>query len=246
MRLITVFLSSLFHQPSILLQVHNNGIRTFCTKHELISSIQMLISLCLNGWVSNGYELSESACEESLKTLKTVDKCPSNKTQYEAAERKKNCSRYNHTTCKSFQYHCAFNENMTGLVEVCTTSRYILCKFLLYCCFTHYIKFPGHEVAKWSGWSFLDWEVWDRSWHHVNPPTFNIGSNCTFTKTSIKSKNQKRGSRATVGMIKNQHCYDQSKFMLHHCYDQSKFMLLHCYNQSKFMLLHQMLVTLQH
>ncbi|XP_055999100.1 uncharacterized protein LOC130047749 isoform X2 [Ostrea edulis] len=86
----------------------------------------MLISICLNGWVSNGYELSESACEESLVTLETVYKCPSNKTQYETAERRKNCSRYNHTTCKSFQYHCAFNENMTGLVEVCTTSRYIL------------------------------------------------------------------------------------------------------------------------
>ncbi|XP_062612602.1 uncharacterized protein LOC134274340 [Saccostrea cucullata] len=68
--------------------------------------------------------LPNNACEESLRTIAYVSACPTDFKEYQAAAIKKNCRQYNQT-CRSFEYHCVLNDDMTRVIEVCAPWRYI-------------------------------------------------------------------------------------------------------------------------
>ncbi|XP_062612544.1 uncharacterized protein LOC134274293 [Saccostrea cucullata] len=70
-------------------------------------------------------ELPNNACRESLETIKSVSTCPSNTQEYVEAALRKNCTQRTQD-CRSFEYHCVLNERMSGPVEVCAPSRFIL------------------------------------------------------------------------------------------------------------------------
>ncbi|XP_062587127.1 uncharacterized protein LOC134248745 isoform X2 [Saccostrea cucullata] len=71
------------------------------------------------------FETSKTACRASLNSTCSVSECPQNKEEFEAAARRKKCHQFNYVNCKPLKYHCILNENLTGLIEVCTPQRYI-------------------------------------------------------------------------------------------------------------------------
>lgn len=61
--------------------------------------------------------------------MTAVDSCPTSKTEWDAAARKKDCgrlaSKQNCTTVEKFQYHCVVNGLRSKLLEVCAPTRII-------------------------------------------------------------------------------------------------------------------------
>lgn len=68
-------------------------------------------------------------CQEAVASVKVVDSCPSSKTEWDAAARKKDCgrmaSKQKCTTVEKFQYHCVVNSLRSKLLEVCAPTRII-------------------------------------------------------------------------------------------------------------------------
>lgn len=68
-------------------------------------------------------------CLEAVHSVKYVTSCPISKSEWDAAAKKKNCSRMalhqNCSTVEKFQYHCVINEYRNKMVEVCAPSRII-------------------------------------------------------------------------------------------------------------------------
>uniref|UniRef100_A0A8W8JJY3 Uncharacterized protein n=1 Tax=Magallana gigas TaxID=29159 RepID=A0A8W8JJY3_MAGGI len=64
------------------------------------------------------------SCNASLQTVENVTMCPSDKSAYEEAVQKKNCSSLaaDANTCKSFQYHCVLSDDLKYIIEVCAPS----------------------------------------------------------------------------------------------------------------------------
>lgn len=68
-------------------------------------------------------------CAESIPTISTVSRCPSNATEWEIAAKRKGCNVLariqNCTHANKFVYHCVLNEEATMLVEVCAPIYYL-------------------------------------------------------------------------------------------------------------------------
>lgn len=73
-------------------------------------------------------------CQEAVNSVKIVDSCPTSKTEWDAAARKKNCSRIalqqDCSLIEKFQYHCVINGYRNETMEVCAPSRIIFGKLL--------------------------------------------------------------------------------------------------------------------
>lgn len=71
-------------------------------------------------------------CQEAVNSVKIVDSCPTSKTEWDEAARRKNCSKIASTqTCSpvdQFVYHCVINGYRNETLEVCASSRTILGK----------------------------------------------------------------------------------------------------------------------
>lgn len=68
-------------------------------------------------------------CQEAVDSVRVVDSCPTSKTEWDVAARKKNCgriaSKQNCTTVEKYQYHCVINGLRSELLEVCAPTRII-------------------------------------------------------------------------------------------------------------------------
>lgn len=68
-------------------------------------------------------------CQEAVDSVTVVNSCPTSKTEWDVAARKKNCGRIasqqNCTTVEKFQYHCVVNGLRNKLLEVCAPTRII-------------------------------------------------------------------------------------------------------------------------
>lgn len=68
-------------------------------------------------------------CQEAVDSLTVVDSCPTSKTEWDVAARKKNCGRMASqqycTTVEKYQYHCVVNGLRSELLEVCAPTRII-------------------------------------------------------------------------------------------------------------------------
>lgn len=68
-------------------------------------------------------------CQEAVDSVTVVNSCPTSKTEWDVAARKKNCgrmaSKQNCTTVEKFQYHCVVNGLRSKLLEVCAPTRII-------------------------------------------------------------------------------------------------------------------------
>eukprot|EP00105_Crassostrea_gigas_P032650 XP_011455748.1 PREDICTED: uncharacterized protein LOC105348132 [Crassostrea gigas] len=68
-------------------------------------------------------------CQEAVASVTVVDSCPTSKTEWDVAARKKNCGRMasqqNCTTVEKYQYHCVVNGLRSELLEVCAPTRII-------------------------------------------------------------------------------------------------------------------------
>nr|XP_034335713.1 uncharacterized protein LOC105326182 [Crassostrea gigas]XP_034335714.1 uncharacterized protein LOC105326182 [Crassostrea gigas] len=68
-------------------------------------------------------------CAESIPTISTVSRCPSNATEWDIAAKRKSCNVLakiqNCTHANNFVYHCVLNEEATMLVEVCAPIYYL-------------------------------------------------------------------------------------------------------------------------
>lgn len=71
-------------------------------------------------WATNTSNSPMMSCEASRGTVKYVDRCPRNKSEWLESARNKNCSRINQN-CSSteFVYHCLINQWENATVEVC-------------------------------------------------------------------------------------------------------------------------------
>lgn len=60
------------------------------------------------------------SCDASRGTVKYVDKCPRNESEWLESARNKNCSGINQNcSSKEFVYHCLINQWENATVEVC-------------------------------------------------------------------------------------------------------------------------------
>lgn len=68
-------------------------------------------------------------CQEAVASVTVVDSCPTSKTEWDVAARKKNCDRMasqqNCTTIEKYQYHCVVNGLRSELLEVCAPTRIV-------------------------------------------------------------------------------------------------------------------------
>lgn len=62
-------------------------------------------------------------CPESISTVSTVNRCPSNVAEWKSAAKKKSCNDLGQlqscTAADDFVYHCVLNKDATMLLEVC-------------------------------------------------------------------------------------------------------------------------------
>nr|XP_022338847.1 uncharacterized protein LOC111134251 [Crassostrea virginica] len=88
-----------------------------------VGSIQVLIIFILKP-IFLSYAMP---CPDSLKTMITVLKCPSNVIEWNTRATLFNCSSFEQTCVepKMFEYHCVLTEKMTHLVEVCAPAKFI-------------------------------------------------------------------------------------------------------------------------
>lgn len=67
--------------------------------------------------------LALKMCPESISTVSTVNRCPSNVAEWESAAKKKSCNDLGQlqscTAADDFVYHCVLNKDATMLLEVC-------------------------------------------------------------------------------------------------------------------------------
>lgn len=68
-------------------------------------------------------------CQKAVDSVKTVQSCPTSKTEWDDAARRKNCSRIAYTQkCSAvdqFVYHCVINGYRNATLEVCAPTRII-------------------------------------------------------------------------------------------------------------------------
>lgn len=65
-------------------------------------------------------------CLKSAETVRPVQKCPANETEWNKAAQRKNCSEIQkNDNCTNVEYHCLVNELRNNFIEVCTESRII-------------------------------------------------------------------------------------------------------------------------
>lgn len=68
-------------------------------------------------------------CQEAVDSVKIVTSCPTSKTEWDAAAKRKNCNIIaQHQNCVSgqkFKYHCVINGLRNKLIEVCAPARII-------------------------------------------------------------------------------------------------------------------------
>lgn len=71
-------------------------------------------------------------CKEAVDSVEIVTDCPTSKTEWEIAVRKKSCGRIaSRQKCDSverFKYHCVINGFRNEVMEVCAPSRIIFGK----------------------------------------------------------------------------------------------------------------------
>lgn len=74
-------------------------------------------------------------CQEAVDSVEIVKSCPTSKTEWDNAARRKNCSGIAlHQDCspvEKFQYHCVINGYRNETLEVCAPSRIIFGKVFL-------------------------------------------------------------------------------------------------------------------
>lgn len=74
-------------------------------------------------------------CQEAVNSVQIVESCPTSKTEWDAAARKKNCSRIalqqDCSPVEQFQYHCVINGYRNETLEVCAPTRIIFGKLLI-------------------------------------------------------------------------------------------------------------------
>nr|XP_034327362.1 uncharacterized protein LOC105340785 [Crassostrea gigas]XP_034327363.1 uncharacterized protein LOC105340785 [Crassostrea gigas] len=74
-------------------------------------------------------ECGNRYCKEAVNSVEIVTACPTSKTEWEIAARKKNCERIaSRQKCDSlerFKYHCVINGFRNKMVEVCAPLRII-------------------------------------------------------------------------------------------------------------------------
>lgn len=77
-------------------------------------------------------ECENRYCKEAVDSVEIVTACPTSKTEWDIAARKKNCERIaSRQKCDSverFKYHCVINGFGNEVVEVCAPSRIIFGK----------------------------------------------------------------------------------------------------------------------
>eukprot|EP00105_Crassostrea_gigas_P033802 XP_019917950.1 PREDICTED: uncharacterized protein LOC105348391 [Crassostrea gigas] len=75
------------------------------------------------------YESEGRYCRDAVASAALVASCPTSKTEWDTAARRKNCSRIasyqNCSTEEKFQYHCVINGFRNETLEVCAPSRTI-------------------------------------------------------------------------------------------------------------------------
>lgn len=82
-------------------------------------------------------------CQEAVNSVQIVESCPASNTEWDAAARKKNCSRIalqqDCSPVEQFQYHCVINGYRNETLEVCAPTRII---------FGHCVEFnvPGGVI----------------------------------------------------------------------------------------------------
>lgn len=94
----------------------------FCS---FISIVHIFIHL---GYQISFPEAFTEPCNASLQTIKNVTKCPANRSSFETAARRKNCSSLagEARNCKSFQYHCVLGIDLKSAIELCAPSINII------------------------------------------------------------------------------------------------------------------------
>lgn len=71
-------------------------------------------------------------CKEAVSSVKIVESCPTSKTEWDVAARKKGCGKIalqqNCSSAEKFEYHCVLNGYRNETLEVCAPSRIIFGK----------------------------------------------------------------------------------------------------------------------
>lgn len=95
------------------------------TKYELVIQIIniVLIVITLSGIHTTG----AMSCPLSRKTVVRVNRCPRNQFEWNYREKRFNCSSFNQSCVNKnmFTYHCAMNEEVNELLELCAPTKFI-------------------------------------------------------------------------------------------------------------------------
>lgn len=76
-------------------------------------------------------ESENGHCQEKVVDVRTVERCPGNKTEWDTAAQRKNCEtvvkefRKNCSDQEEFQYHCLINSFRNGTMDMCTPKKFI-------------------------------------------------------------------------------------------------------------------------
>lgn len=85
------------------------------------------------------YKSEARYCPEAIASAASVASCPTSKTEWEIAARKKNCrgiaTKQKCASVNKFRYHCVINSYSNETLEVCAPSRII---------FGHCVEFNVH------------------------------------------------------------------------------------------------------
>lgn len=76
------------------------------------------------------YKSEARYCPEAIASAASVASCPTSKTEWEIAARKKNCrgiaTKQKCASVNKFRYHCVINSYSNETLEVCAPSRIII------------------------------------------------------------------------------------------------------------------------
>lgn len=94
-------------------------------------------SICIIQYKSTQqcYGSENRNCQEQVVNVRSVPRCPANKTEWDTAAQTMNCEaiikeyRKNCSDHKEYQYHCLINSYRDATIDMCTPKKFIFGKY---------------------------------------------------------------------------------------------------------------------
>lgn len=104
---------------------HQTCHRENITKYELVIQIINIVFIVIT--LSGIHTTGAMSCPLSRKTAVRVNRCPRNQFEWNYRETRFNCSSFNQSCVNKnmFTYHCAMNEEVNELLELCAPTKFI-------------------------------------------------------------------------------------------------------------------------